>query len=98
MERAFSFNIAGNSSFLNDSPRAGFAIDFCQHVVYILAVVFSLASLWKLRRYCWSRAKLTITAVDASIDFMAATSFKDIHSWTLAACSPETVAALNDVL
>src|SRR6516164_7887671 len=56
-ERAFSFNIAGNSSFLNDSSRAGFAIDFCQHVVYIVAVVFCLASLRKLRRYCWSGAK-----------------------------------------
>src|SRR5215469_2837356 len=57
MERAFAFNIAGDSSFLNDSPRAGFAIDFCQHVVYVVAVVFCLASLRKLRRYCWSRAK-----------------------------------------
>jgi hypothetical protein len=32
MERAFSFDIAGDSSFVNDCPRADSAIDFCQGV------------------------------------------------------------------
>src|SRR5262249_19174296 len=57
MERAFSFDIAGDSSLVNDSPRTGSAIEFCHHVIYIVCLVFCLASLRKLRRNCWSRAK-----------------------------------------
>src|SRR5262249_28168210 len=56
MERAFSFDIAGDPSLVNDSPRTGSA-EFCHHVIYIVCLVFCLASLRKLRRNCWSRAK-----------------------------------------
>src|SRR5262245_20649269 len=38
-------------------PRTGSAIEFCHHVIYIVCLVFCLASLRKLRRNCWSRAK-----------------------------------------
>src|SRR5262249_49601578 len=57
MERAFSFYIAGNSSLVNDCPRADSAVDFCDRVIYVVRVVFRLASLRKLRRYCWSRVE-----------------------------------------
>src|SRR5262249_29368729 len=57
VEWAFSFDIAGDPSAVKDGPRAGSAIDFCHSVVYEVGVVFRAASLWKLRRYCWSRAK-----------------------------------------
>jgi len=57
MEWAFSFNIASDSSFFNDARHAGFAIDFLQHIINIVCVVFCLASFRKLRRYCWSREK-----------------------------------------
>ena len=45
VERAFSFDIPGDSSFVNDCPRADSAIDFCHNVIYIVCVVFPLASL-----------------------------------------------------
>src|SRR4029079_4346509 len=57
MERAFSFDIAGDSSGVNDCPRAGAAIDFCDRVIYIVGVVFRAASLWKLRSCCWRGTK-----------------------------------------
>src|SRR5262245_32463449 len=57
VERAFSFDIPGDSSHVNDGPGANSAIDFCQSVIYIVRVVFRAPSLRKLRRYCWSRAK-----------------------------------------
>jgi hypothetical protein len=49
MERAFSFNIAGDSSDVHDCPRAGSAIDFCYSGIHILCVVFRAASFRKLR-------------------------------------------------
>ena len=48
MERAFSFDIPGDSSLFTDDPRAGSAIDFCHSVIYIVGVVFRLAGLRKL--------------------------------------------------
>src|SRR5690606_16476705 len=57
VERAFSFDIPGDSSLVNDCPRADSAVDFCQLVIYIVRVVFRLASLRELGRYCWSRPK-----------------------------------------
>ena len=50
IERAFPFNIVSNSSFFDDAARAGLAIDFLQHVVDIVSIVFRLAGLRKLRR------------------------------------------------
>src|SRR5262245_717232 len=57
MERTISFDISGDSSLVNNCPRARSAIDFCHRVTYVIRVVLSLASLRKLSRYCWSRAK-----------------------------------------
>src|SRR5262245_60940807 len=57
MERAFSFHIAGDTSLVKDCPRADSAIDFCDRVIYTVSDVFRLASLRKLRRYCWSHVK-----------------------------------------
>jgi len=44
MERAFSFNIAGDPSLLNNCPRADSAVDFFQCVIDIVGVVLCLAS------------------------------------------------------
>jgi hypothetical protein len=33
VERAFSFDIPGDSSLFTDDPRAGSAIDFCHSVI-----------------------------------------------------------------
>ena len=57
IERAISFEIAGDSSGVNDCSRARSAIDLCHNVIYIVCVVFRTASLRKLRSCCWSRAK-----------------------------------------
>ena len=72
MERAFSFDIAGDSSFVNDGPGANSAIDFCHSVIYIVCVVFRLASLGKLRNTAGAAQNINTTALEASIDFMAA--------------------------
>ena len=77
VERAFSFDISGDFSLVND---ANSAIDFCHGVTYIVDVVFRLASLRKRRSCCLSRAKRNTTAIETSIDLMAVPSFKDIHS------------------
>jgi hypothetical protein len=50
VERAFSFDIAGDSSLVNDGPRAASNVDFCHNIIYIVRVVFRLSSLRKLRR------------------------------------------------
>src|SRR5262245_2735582 len=57
VERAFSFDIPGDSSLFTDDPRAGSAIEFCHSVIYVVSVVFRAASLRKLRSCCWNRAK-----------------------------------------
>jgi hypothetical protein len=75
MERAFSFDIAGDSSFVNDGPGANSAIDFCHSVIYIVCVVFRLASLGKLRRYCWSRAKYKYDSARSEHRFHGGTPF-----------------------
>ena len=43
MERTFSFDIAGDSSDVDDCPGAGSAIDFCHGGIYIVCIVFRLA-------------------------------------------------------
>ena len=40
-----SFDIAGDSSAVNDCARSNSAIDFFHHVIYIVCVVFRLAGL-----------------------------------------------------
>ena len=79
MERAFSFDIAGDASDVNDGPRAGSAIDFCHGVIYIVGIVFRVPSLRKLRRCCGSPQNVSTTTIEASIDFMV-NSFKDAYS------------------
>ena len=82
VERALSFDIAGDSSLVNDGPRASSAIDLCQGVTYIVRVVFRLAGLRKLRRYCWSRAKRKYDSHRSEHRFHSGTSFTDIRRST----------------
>src|SRR5262245_34891287 len=57
MERAFAFDIAGNPGDVDDESHAGAAVDFRRRLIHIVRVVFRFASLGKLRRRGFSRAK-----------------------------------------
>ena len=72
IERAFSFDIAGHSSFVNDCSRAYSAIDLCHNGIYIVCVVFRLPVFGNSADTAGAAQNISTTALEASIDFMAA--------------------------
>jgi hypothetical protein len=71
IERTFSFDIPGDSSAVDDAPRAGSAVDFCQSVIDILRVVFRAAVFGNSAAAAGAAQNPITTAIEASIDFIA---------------------------
>ena len=64
-------DITGDSSLVNDGPRANSAIDLCQGVTYIVRVVFCLAGLRNSADTAGAAQNVNTTVIEASIDFIA---------------------------